>query len=163
MLARILPHPVLSLVLVGTWLLLVNSVSLNSILWAALMAVLIPLFTRAYWPGMPRFRHPMKVLAYGLLVLKDIVKANTDVALIVLFKPIADLRPAWISVPLDLRTPEAIAALASTITLTPGTVSCDLSSDGRSILVHCLHAPDPESVVADIKARYESRLKEIFE
>lgn len=163
MLARILPHPVLSLVLVGTWLLLVNSVSLNSILWAALMAVLIPLFTRAYWPGMPRFHHPMKVLAYGLLVLKDIVKANTDVALIVLFKPIADLRPAWISVPLDLRTPEAIAALASTITLTPGTVSCDLSSDGRSILVHCLHAPDPDSVVADIKARYESRLKEIFE
>ena len=51
----------------------------------------------------------------------------------------------------------------STITLTPGTVSCDLSRDGRSLLVHCLHAPDPDAVLSEIKTRYESRLKEIFE
>lgn len=163
MLARFLPHPILTLVLTGTWLLLVNSASANSIVFALLMGLLIPLATRAYWPDAPRLKHPGKILAYGLLVLYDIVKANTDVALIVLFKRSSDLRPAWIAVPLDLRTPEAIAALASTITLTPGTVSADLSADGHSILVHCLHAPDPDAVVADIKSRYERRLKEIFE
>ena len=54
-------------------------------------------------------------------------------------------------------------ALASTITLTPGTVSCDLAADGHAILVHALHAPDPDAVRDDIKARYERRLKEIFE
>lgn len=160
---RILPHPLLSLVLVVTWLLLVNSVSVNSLVFAAIMAVLIPLATRAYWPGIPRVKRPLKVLAYGILVLYDIVKANIDVALIVLFKPNRNLRPAWISVPLDLRTPEAITALAATVTLTPGTVSSDLSDDGHSLLVHCLHAPDPDSVRADIKSRYERRLKEIFE
>lgn len=163
MLSRILPHPVLTLVLIGTWLLLVNSASPNSIVFALIMGVLIPLATRAYWPDAPKLKHPVKIIAYGLLVLYDIVKANIDVALIVLFKPSADLRPAWIAVPLDLRTPEAISALASTITLTPGTVSSDLSADGRALLVHCLHAPDPESIVAGIKSRYECRLKEIFE
>ena len=163
MASRILPHPLLSLVLVATWLLLVNSVSVNSLVFAAIMAVLIPLATRAYWPGIPRVKRPLKVLAYGFLVLYDIVKANIDVAMIVLFKPSRALRPAWISVPLDLRSPEAITALAATITLTPGTVSSDLSDDGHSLLVHCLHAPDPDQVRADIKSRYERRLKEIFE
>lgn len=65
-------------------------------------------------------------------------------------------------IPLDIRTPEAITVLAGTITLTPGTVSCDLSECGHALLVHCLHAPEPDSVVTDIKTRYELRLKEIF-
>lgn len=163
MLSRILPHPVLTLVLTGTWLLLVNSASPNSIVFALIMGVLIPLATRAYWPGVPRVKHPGKILAYGLLVLYDIVKANKDVAGVVLFKRSADIRAAWIAVPLDLHTPEAIAALSATVTLTPGTVSADLSADGRTLLVHCLHAPDPDAVVADIKSRYERRLMEIFE
>ena len=57
----------------------------------------------------------------------------------------------------------AITVLAGTITMTPGTVSSDVSADGRSLLVHCLHAPEPASVVDEIKQRYERRLKEIFE
>lgn len=160
--SRILPHPLLSLVIVATWLLLVNALSWNSVVFALIMALLIPMATRAYWPDMPRIRHPLKVAEYLLVVLHDIVKANIDVALIVVFKRSADLRPAWVCVPLDIRSPEAITTLAATITLTPGTVSCDLAQDGHAILVHCLHAPDPDAVRDDIKARYESRLKEIF-
>jgi multicomponent K+:H+ antiporter subunit E len=68
-----------------------------------------------------------------------------------------------VTVPLELTTAEAITVLAGTITLTPGTVSADLSADGRALLVHCLEAPDPEGVVATIKERYERRLLEIFE
>ena len=64
--------------------------------------------------------------------------------------------------PLELRSPEAISVLAGTITMTPGTVSCDLSADGRSLLVHCLDAPDAEDAVRAMKDRYEARLKEIF-
>jgi len=47
--------------------------------------------------------------------------------------------------------------------MTPGTVSSDIAADGHSLLVHCLNAEDPDAVVADIKQRYERRLKEIFE
>lgn len=163
MLARVLPHPILSLMVAITWLLLVNSLAINSLVFAAILGILVPAFTRAYWPDMPRVSRPLRLVEYVLLVLFDIVKANIDVALIVLFKPSRDLKPAWICVPLDIRKPEAITLLASTITLTPGTVSSDLAADGHAILVHALHAPDPAAVRDQIKSRYERRVKEIFE
>ncbi|MCR9150589.1 MAG: Na+/H+ antiporter subunit E [Rhodobacteraceae bacterium] len=163
MLSRLFPHPLLTLVLAVVWLLLVNTVTLNAIVFALLLGLLLPQVIRAYWPDMPTLRNPVAIAGYVLIVLLDIVKANIQVALIVLFKPAARLRPAWVRVPLDLKTPEAITVLAGTITMTPGTVSCDLSDDGHALLVHCLHAPEPASVVDEIKQRYERRLKEIFE
>lgn len=163
MLRKLFPHPLLSLTLTLVWLALQNSVSLGGIVMGLILGTIIPMLTAPYWPNRPRIHSPVKAAAYVLLVMWDIVKANVQVALIVLFKPVSKLQPAWVTVPLDLRSPEAITVLAGTVTMTPGTVSSDLSADGKALLVHCLHAPDPDAVVADIKARYESRLKEIFE
>lgn len=163
MIRRLFPHPWLSVVLVLTWMLLVNRWAVGSMVFALIIGVVVPLMTAPYWPNAHGYSRPGKIPAYLLIVLQDIIKANFAVAGIVLFKPRHALRPAWITVPLDLRRPEAITALAGTITLTPGTVSCDLSEDGHSLLVHCLHAPDPAAVLDEIKTRYEARLKEIFE
>ena len=88
--------------------------------------------------------------------------SNVQVAYWVLFLPSRSLRTQFVVVPLDLASPEAIALLAGTITMTPGTVSADLAADGSAILVHCLHTTDPDAVVRQIKTRYERRLKEIF-
>ncbi len=60
------------------------------------------------------------------------------------------------------RMVEAISLLAGTITMTPGTLTADVSADGRTLLVHALHAPDPDAVRDEIKTRYEARLKRIF-
>lgn len=162
MLKRLLPHPYLTLTLVGVWLALNNSVSLGAVVFGTILGVVIPIITAAFWPGRPRI-DLLRAAGYFAVVLWDIVVANITVARIVLFMPRAALRSTWVVVPLDLRSPEAITMLAGTITMTPGTVSAEFSEDGRAILVHCLHAPDPESVVAEIKSRYERRLKEIFE
>ncbi|EDZ47533.1 MULTISPECIES: Na+/H+ antiporter subunit E [Leisingera] len=160
---RLLPHPYLTLLLTLTWLLLVNGWSLNSLLFGFMLGVLIPFFTQPYWPNRPRLSKPLKIAEYILVVLMDIVQANIIVARIVLFKPNADRRPNWITIPLDLKTPEAITALAGTITMTPGTLSADISDAGHALLVHCLDAPDPDAVRDEIKQRYERRLMEIFE
>ncbi|WBU56467.1 Na+/H+ antiporter subunit E [Paracoccus sediminicola] len=159
---RLFPHPYLSVLLVLTWLLLVNEFRWGSLVFGIILAVLIPALIAPYWPKRETITSPGKWLAYCAMVVWDIIVANIEVARIVLFKSRRDLQPAWIVVPLDLRSPEAITMLAGTITLTPGTVSCDLSECGHALLVHCLHAPDPDSVVTDIKTRYEARLKEIF-
>jgi multicomponent K+:H+ antiporter subunit E len=69
-------------------------------------------------------------------------------------------------VPLDLRTDFAVTALASTVTLTPGTVSVEIEDDGngrRLLVVHALRCLDPDDMVRTIKERYERRLKEILE
>ncbi|MHA6265083.1 Na+/H+ antiporter subunit E [Arenibacterium sp. CAU 1754] len=163
LLSRIFPHPLLTVLLTLVWLMLVNSFSWNSLLFGFFLGVVIPFIIRPYWPDMSRMRNPRMIAEYTLVVLWDIVVANVTVAYLVLFKRVRDLQPAWISVPLTLRTPEAITTLAATITMTPGTVSCDLSNEGHNLLVHCLHAPDPDAVCAEIKDRYERRLVEIFE
>lgn len=163
LLQRIFPHPLLSLLLTIVWLLLVNRFSINSLLFGGFLGIVIPFITRPYWPNMPNIRHPLKIAEYILVVLYDIVVANIVVAKLILFHRNASLQAAWISIPLDLKSPEAITVLAGTITLTPGTVSSDVSSEGHALLVHCLHAPDPEAVCEEIKTRYERRLKEIFE
>ncbi|MBY6134978.1 Na+/H+ antiporter subunit E [Nocardioides marinus] len=160
---RLFPHPLLTLLLTVTWLLLVNGWSLNSLLFGLGLGIMIPFLTQAYWPNRPRLSRPLKVIEYVLVVLADIVQANIIVARIVLFKPNAERRPNWITIPLDLKTPEAITALAGTITMTPGTLSADVSDEGHTLLVHCLDAPNPEAVRAEIKERYEHRLREIFE
>jgi multicomponent K+:H+ antiporter subunit E len=163
MIRRILPHPFLTLLLTVVWLLLVNTISLGNLLLGFALGVVIPVMTAPYWPGRPRLRNPVGIAVFLLIVLWDIVRANFSVAGLILFRRNADLQSRYIAVPVDLRSPEAITVLAGTITMTPGTLSADISTCGRVLLVHCLHAPDPDAVVAEIKTRYERRLKEIFE
>ncbi len=160
---KLFPHPLLTGLLVVIWLLLVNKVTLNAILFGLLLGTVIPFLTSPYWPQRDKLKNPWMVLEYIGVAFWDILVANVVVARLILFVPYRKLRPAWVAVPLDLRSPEAITVLAGTITLTPGTVSADLSSKGHTLLVHCLDAPEPDEVVAEIKHRYERRLKEIFE
>ncbi len=161
--ARLFPHPLLTLLLTLVWLLLVNSLSLNSLVFGLFLGLVIPFITRPYWPDRPKLTNPVMIVEYLLVVLYDIVTANLVVARLVMFKRNSDLHPCWIAIPLELRTPEAITVLAATITLTPGTVSADMSHHGHVLLVHCLDAPDPGAVRDEIKQRYERRLMEIFE
>lgn len=156
------PHPVLTLLLAVVWILLQNEYSDGMAVFGVILGIIIPRATANWWPDRPHGFRPLKMLAYVMLVLWDILVANIQVAWIVLTRPNSKLRPAWIIIPLDLREPEAITVLAGTITLTPGTVSADLSNTGRSLLVHALDAPDPDAVRDEIKQRYEARLKEIF-
>ncbi|WP_373504796.1 Na+/H+ antiporter subunit E [Aestuariivirga sp.] len=163
MINRIVPHPLLTLLLVTVWQLLVNTITPGSLLLGLILGLTIPLITAAYWPERPRLKNPLVVIEYVLIVLWDICVANVVVARIILFRRNDGLHSAWITIPLDLRSPEAITVLAGTITMTPGTVSSDLSACGRALLVHCLDAPDPDAIRDEIKSRYERRLKEIFE
>jgi multicomponent K+:H+ antiporter subunit E len=160
---RLFPHPYLTLTLVVFWFLLVNQWKVGSLVMALILATIIPLLTSAWWPDRARVKQPFGLAAYALLVLWDVIVANFQVARIVLFMPRDKIQSNWVTVPLDLRAPEAITLLAGTITMTPGTLTADMSACGRALLIHSLHAPDPEAVRDDIKARYESRLKRIFE
>lgn len=162
MIRRLVPHPGLSLLLIAVWVLLTNSASLNNLVLAVIVGLLIPRVTAIYWPDTPRLRSPLRLLAYGGLVLWDVVLANFQVAWIILALPPSRIRSAWITVPVDLPSPEALSLLAGTITLTPGTVTADVSADGRALLIHALHAPDPDATRQQIKSRYEDRLKRIF-
>ncbi len=159
---RLFPHPILTLILTIVWTILQNDVSAGMVVFGLILGTIIPLITAAWWPDRPHGVRLGKFVIYTVIVFWDIVIANIEVAWIVLTRPNAKLRAQWIVVPLDLRQPEAITILAGTVTLTPGTVSSDLSSEGHSLLVHALDAENPDEVRDQIKSRYEARLMEIF-
>ena len=158
----LMPHPLLTLILTIVWMLLQNELSAGMVVFGFILGIIIPWSTSIWWPDTPKGFRAGKMIGYSFVVIWDIIVANIEVAWIVLTVPTAKLKPAWIVVPLKLREPEAITMLAGTITLTPGTVSADLSETGQNLLVHVLHTEDPDGVRADILTRYEARLLEIF-
>jgi multicomponent K+:H+ antiporter subunit E len=139
-----------------------TTLSLGHILLGSVLAIVIPLICAPLRVPQPTIKRPLKAISYTLIVLKDIIVANIEVALLVI-GPMRNIKPGFVAVPLDLAETLPITMLASTVTMTPGTVSCDISNDKKWLYVHVLDMPENEQEVIDlIKQRYESRVKEIF-
>lgn len=157
-----LPHPVLSVVLALVWLLLQQSVAPAHLLSAAVLALALPRLLHGFIGDSVRPRSARTMLHLLGVVLWDIVMSNITVARLVL-SPASDPQPAWVEVPLEAEHPTAIALLAAIITMTPGTVSCVVDEQRRSILVHALDCSDAAETAAQIKQRYERPLRRIFD
>lgn len=162
LLHRLLPAPLTSAVLAGTWLLLNQSASVGNLLIAAALALVLPWIVVTPGAQAPRPRLGTVALRLAGVVLWDIVVSNIAVARLVL-GPASRIRPGYVWVPLDLRDPRGIVALAGIITLTPGTLSAQLTDDRRHLLVHALDLPDAAGLVQQIKQRYEEPLRRMFE
>jgi len=158
---RVLPHPIVSLCVVLVWLGLAASVAPVHLAAAALLAVVLPLACHRILGAGVRVVRPWLAARLAVVVLWDIVVANVAVARLVL-GPMSRLRPGFVAVPLDTSHPDAVALLASIITMTPGTVAADIDDARARILVHVLDLADETKLVAAIKQRYERPLKEIF-
>lgn len=98
----------------------------------------------------------VRLLAYFLV---DLVKSSLVVAWDVL-TPTLHARPAFIEMPLDATSDVEIMFTANLISLTPGTLSIDVSPDRRTLLVHAMYADDPEAVIAGLKAGMERQVLE---
>lgn len=153
-------HPWVSLLLAASWLLLQHSLAPVHLISAALIGLIVPRLLHGFLPPAPQIRM-LPALRLTGVVLWDIVVSNITVARLVLGS-MDKLQPAWVTVPLALQHPAAISLLASIITTTPGTVSCTIDEQRGYILVHALNCSDPAAMVADIQARYEQPLMDIF-
>jgi multicomponent K+:H+ antiporter subunit E len=158
---RVLPHPVLSVLVGLTWLGLNNTLDPAHVLLAVALGLAVPPLTGRFLPDLPRLRAPGTLVRLLLVVLGDILVANVEVARRIVGRESA-LRPAFIHVPLDIKDPLGIAALAAIVTLTPGTLSADLTASGTGLVVHALHMDDEARLIATIKQRYEAPLRAIF-
>lgn len=168
-----LPTPFMSLLLFLVWLLLNNSLSVGHILLAAILAIVIPLAINPFRTKQPLIIKPGLAFRHLLLVLYDIITANVEVAMLIL-GPTKKLTPGFVKVPLDLTHSMPITILASTVSLTPGTVSAevypwaesvsdDKTPEQKYLLIHVLNLQDEQALINTIKERYEAPLKEIFQ
>ncbi|WP_108445056.1 Na+/H+ antiporter subunit E [Halomonas denitrificans] len=159
---RWLPLPLLSILLLVVWLLMVRSIAPGQILLGGVLALLIPLATYRFWDAQPHVAKPGLLLRFVARVLVDILVANIQVAWLII-NPRQRMRPAFVVYPLMLEERFTITLLASTISLTPGTVSANLRMDGKSLLIHTLDMEDEDALIETIRERYERPLKEIYE
>ena len=157
----LLPHPLLSLLLLFLWLLLNNTAAPGHILLGSVLGIGIPLFTRRFWPLRLVVGSSSAALRLVGRLIVDIIRANFSVAKVVL-GPRSAVRPVFIKVPLDVKSDFEVSLLASVISLTPGTVSADIDVENRCLLVHALSTDRPDDLVLEIKFRYETLIKEMF-
>jgi multicomponent K+:H+ antiporter subunit E len=159
---RWFPSRKMSAVLWLVWLALNNSLHPAHIVLGGILAFAIPLLLRRVWPAPVTLGRPGVAMRLAFRVLWDIVVANFEIAWQILGKESA-IKPRFVWFPLALREPRAMGALAGIITMTPGTLSADITPDRRHLLIHAFNLDDEAALIRAIQERYEARLLEIFQ
>jgi multicomponent Na+:H+ antiporter subunit E len=137
-----------------------------SILWAALLGSydLLTLLSGFFIglglfaltlrkPTAPYRQRVIAVLRFAIFYLGEILKSNLRIALDVA-RPRPDIQPGVVAVNAEALSERATVLVANLITMTPGTLSLDVSGDGHWIYVHCLYLQDPEAARQSMEKDY---------
>lgn len=161
---RWLPAPRLSLVLMLTWLMLNQSLSVGQLLLGALFGLGIPYLGQAMQPlPAPRLRRPWLLVSMFFVALVDIIRSALNVARIILLTRPRGIHSQFIRVPLELTHPHALAILSCIINTTPGTVWAEILPGSTDLALHVFDLHDEAWWVRTIKAHYETPLLIVFE
>jgi|SRR5690606_18492081 len=120
-----------------------------------ILRLIAPKENRKYYKIFP------KVIAFVFFFIYELIKANLQVAYEVM-TPHYNMSPGIVKVPLDAETDIEITFLANLISLTPGTLSIDVSDNKKVLYVHSMYIKDRESFIASIKNGFEKRILEIL-
>jgi multicomponent Na+:H+ antiporter subunit E len=150
----------LNLILALTWAALQGELSAtNFVIGFLVSTAVIYVFRQMFFE--PRYFTKIGLAIKLVLVFfKELIKANLSVLKIVI-SPGLRVRSGVIAVPTELRTDVALTLLANMITLTPGTLTLDISADRRYLFVHTLNLDDPEDVKREIRMAFEVYLQEL--
>lgn len=151
-------YAAINLILTLVWSGLLGGITLSNLVSGfAVSYLLLWLVTRgqrghgAYFGKLPR------VLAFIGYYLWELAKSNAIIAYDVL-TPTHHMKPGVIGIPIEAKTDLEITALANLITMTPGTLSLDISPDRKTLYVHAMYIPDPEELRREIKENFEPRV-----
>lgn len=160
---KFLPYPILSFLMLMTWLLLNQSVSPGHILLGTAFAIFGGWMLLPLQPPRGKIPPPGAVIRLAFVVLADVVRSNLTVARIILGPRHRRLTSGLINIPLDLRNRYGLAILACIITATPGTLWVNFNPGSGILLIHVLDLIDEKTWIKTVKGRYERLLMEIFE
>ncbi|WP_426123500.1 Na+/H+ antiporter subunit E [Pararhizobium sp. PWRC1-1] len=150
-----------NLLLMLTWTAVSGSFTVHNLLLGfAVGALSIWLVREQFAVARHRVR-PVKLLLLVALFFKELSLSAIKVAILVV-RPNMRLRPGIFAFPLSLTRDFEITLLANLITLTPGTLSVDVSEDRRTLYVHALDCHDPAAEKRAISNGFERRIREAF-
>ena len=168
MIARLFPAPLLSLALAAIWLLLYSpGAGLGQWLLAAFVGWFMPWVFAPLRPQRPRIRRPWTLTRLIAVVGRDVLVSTLAVGRDVMSLGLGLRQPRshFVTIPLALRDPSALAALAVITTVVPGTVWCELARDSSAVRLHVWDLPKggEAAFIEHYKRAYEAPLMEIFE
>lgn len=132
----------------------------NFVVGIVLAYVVLWLVQRTLGPS-SYFVKVRQVLGFIAFFIWELIKSNFRVAYDVL-TPRHHMRPGVVAIPLDAKTDFEITLLSSLITLTPGSLSLDVSADRRALYIHAMYIKDVEAFRQEIKTGLERRLLEVL-
>lgn len=149
----------INLILAFVWAALNGGIGLPSLIVGFLIGYLVlfilqPLFGNSRYCG--------KLLDGAQLVIffiYELIVSSIKVAWDVL-TPMQRSRPAVVAVPLDACSDAEVTVLANLVSLTPGSLSIDISDDRSHLLVHAMFVDNPEKFKEEIKNGMEKRVLE---
>lgn len=107
------------------------------------------------------FRLIPAAISFVLFFLYELIKANIQVAYEVI-KPTLHMEPGIVAIPLDLNTDLEITLLANLISLTPGTLSLDVSDNKKVLYVHAMYVHDKQEFIDSVKNGFERKVIELL-
>jgi multicomponent K+:H+ antiporter subunit E len=162
MIKNILNWLLLPLLLTLVWLFMNQTAEPSQIALGFFLSLLVSWFSTSLRPVRSRPGKPRVMLRLFWHVVVDITRSNLAVFKIIWRKPRTHT-PGFIRVPLDMTDSHGLAALASILTYTPGTVWAGYSIKSGILTLHVLDLDDEQHWIDLIKTRYERPLMEIFE
>jgi len=153
----------IGLLLSIVWMAITGSFSLPNLILGLAVGLLAMLVLRDRIGGLLLSQRLWRILTLAGLFLRELIVSAVNVALLVLTPNLrARLRPGFIAFPLTAKSDAEITLLANLITLTPGTLSLDVSQDRKTLYIHALDAGDRDALVQSIARGFERRVIEVF-
>jgi len=150
---------VLNAVLAFAWAFITGAFTLFNLVLGFVLAYIALWLPRQLWGEVKYFRRAWLVLRLIGVFLYELVKSGVSVARMV-FSPRMWFRSGILAIPLDTQRDLDITLFANLISLTPGTLSLDVSDDRRTLYVHAMHTEHPEADKQAMKQAFEKNIAE---
>ena len=143
------------------WAAVTGIYNLPNIAFGFLLGVFALSLIREQVGSVGYFSRLRKVATLALVFLYELVLSTIRVAITVL-SPNMNLKPGIFAYKLEVDRDFEITVLANLITLTPGTLSVDVSDDKQYLYVHAIDCSDVDATRHDIATSFERRILEAF-
>lgn len=151
----------ISILMAVIWATVSGSFTLLNLIFGFVLSILTLYLLRERFVGAEYTSRVRRILSLVMLFLVELAKSAWKVATLVL-SPNMDLKPGIFAYPLTVKSDWEISLLANLITLTPGTLSVDVSEDRKTLYVHALDCSDIEAARRDIAEGFEKKIMEAF-
>ena len=150
-----------NILLALTWALLTGHFTVSNFIAGFVLGYLVLWVVLSGEAKSSYFKKISLVIRFAFFYIWNLILASLKIAYDVI-TPRHRMKSGVIAIPLDAKSDLEITVLANLITITPGTLSLDVSTDRRVLYIHAMYIDDKEELIQEIKTELEKRVLEML-